>query len=243
MRHVAEHPAPVVGIAVVGGREQPQIGRPAQDAADDITALGVNVDIYYEESDAQDDGDVVSSDPAEGQEQSGTVEEEIEADAVLMAVGRIPNTDRLHVDAAGLDLTEGGVLAVDEHQRVLRGGEPVKMSKRAGEFVTLRQLRAEVGNDACRFFYVLRKCDQHLDFDLDLATKQSNENPVYYIQYAHARINSVLNQSAELLDQVPQADITPLTAPTEIALLQRLQRDGWMPGQPLPPRENAIPHD
>ena len=65
-----------------------------------------------------------------------------------------------------------------------RNGEKAAMSTRSGEFVTLRQLRGEVGNDACRFFYVLRKSDQHLDFDLDLAKSQTNENPVYYIQYA-----------------------------------------------------------
>jgi arginyl-tRNA synthetase len=66
------------------------------------------------------------------------------------------------------------------------------MSTRSGEFVTLRTLREDVGNDACRFFYVLRKSDQHLDFDLDLAKSQSNDNPVYYIQYAHARVCSLL---------------------------------------------------
>ncbi len=69
-----------------------------------------------------------------------------------------------------------------------RDGKKVSMSTRAGEFVTLRELRSEVGNDAARFFYVLRKSDQHLDFDLDLAKSQSNDNPVYYVQYAHARI-------------------------------------------------------
>ena len=68
------------------------------------------------------------------------------------------------------------------------------MSTRAGEFVTLRELRKEVGNDAARFFYVLRKSDQHLDFDLDLAKSQSNDNPVYYVQYAHARVCSLLEQ-------------------------------------------------
>ena len=71
------------------------------------------------------------------------------------------------------------------------------MSTRSGEFVTLRELRQEVGNDAARFFYVLRKSDQHLDFDLDLAKSQSTENPVYYVQYAHARICSVLEQWGE----------------------------------------------
>lgn len=75
-----------------------------------------------------------------------------------------------------------------------RGGRKVQMSTRAGEFVTLRELREEVGCDAARFFYVLRKSDQHLDFDLDLAKSQSSDNPVYYVQYAHARICSVMKQ-------------------------------------------------
>ncbi len=78
-----------------------------------------------------------------------------------------------------------------------RGLEKVSMSTRSGEFVTLRELREEVGSDAARFFYVLRKCDQHLDFDLELARSHSNENPVYYVQYAHARIGAVLRQLAE----------------------------------------------
>ncbi|MGD8936882.1 MAG: arginine--tRNA ligase [Thiogranum sp.] len=78
-----------------------------------------------------------------------------------------------------------------------RGGEKVQMSTRSGEFVTLRELRNEVGNDAARFFYVMRKCEQHMDFDLDLAKSQSSDNPVYYIQYAHARVASVFRQLAE----------------------------------------------
>jgi len=78
-----------------------------------------------------------------------------------------------------------------------RGGERVQMSTRSGSFVTLRELRNEVGNDAARFFYVARKPEQHLDFDLDIAKSKSNENPVYYIQYAHARICSVLKQLKE----------------------------------------------
>jgi arginyl-tRNA synthetase len=68
------------------------------------------------------------------------------------------------------------------------------MGKRDGVFVTLRQLREEVGNDACRFFYLMRSHDQHLDFDLELAKSRSNENPVYYIQYAHARVASIVRQ-------------------------------------------------
>jgi arginyl-tRNA synthetase len=78
-----------------------------------------------------------------------------------------------------------------------RGGEKLQMSTRSGEFVTLRELRREVGNDAARFFYVMRKCEQHMDFDLDLARSQSNDNPVYYIQYAHARVRSVFRQLQE----------------------------------------------
>jgi arginyl-tRNA synthetase len=75
-----------------------------------------------------------------------------------------------------------------------RGGEQVKMSKRAGQFVTLRELRDEVGNDACRFFYLMRSHEQNLDFDLELATSRTNENPVYYVQYAHARVASVMKE-------------------------------------------------
>jgi len=75
-----------------------------------------------------------------------------------------------------------------------RGGEKAQMSTRSGEYVTLRELRQEVGKDAARFFYVMRRCEQHLDFDLDLARSQSNDNPVYYIQYAHARVMSVMRQ-------------------------------------------------
>ena len=78
-----------------------------------------------------------------------------------------------------------------------RGQEKMQMSTRSGQFVTLRQLRKEVGSDAARFFYVMRKCEQHLDFDLDLAKSQSNENPMYYIQYAHARVCSVFRQLQE----------------------------------------------
>jgi arginyl-tRNA synthetase len=79
---------------------------------------------------------------------------------------------------------------------LFRGTEKIPMGKREARFVTLRQLRAEVGNDACRFFYLMRSHDQPLDFDLELAKSRSNENPVYYIQYAHARVASVMKQLA-----------------------------------------------
>jgi arginyl-tRNA synthetase len=78
-----------------------------------------------------------------------------------------------------------------------RGDEKIAMGKREGNFVTLRQLREEVGNDAARFYYVMRSHEQQLDFDLELAKKRSTDNPVYYIQYAHARVASVFRQLSE----------------------------------------------
>jgi arginyl-tRNA synthetase len=109
-----------------------------------------------------------------------------------------------------------------------RGGEKVQMSTRSGEFITLRELRREVGNDAARFFYVMRSNDQHLDFDLQLATSRSNENPVYYIQYAHARVCSVLRQMREkgmsYDEQRGRAAVGRLTETHEQALLASLSR-------------------
>ncbi len=109
-----------------------------------------------------------------------------------------------------------------------RGHERLPMSTRSGEFVTLRELREEVGNDAARFFYVMRRPEQHLDFDLELAKSQSNDNPVYYIQYAHARVCSVLRQMAERgidhdLDRGLGA-VDRLTEDHEQTLLQALGR-------------------
>ena len=109
-----------------------------------------------------------------------------------------------------------------------RGGEKVQMSTRSGEFVTLRELRREVGNDAARFFYVLRSNDQHLDFDLQLATSRSNENPVYYIQYAHARVCSVFRQLREKGLEYDaahgRASLARLVEPHELALLASISR-------------------
>jgi arginyl-tRNA synthetase len=109
-----------------------------------------------------------------------------------------------------------------------KGGERMQMSTRSGEFVTLRELRREVGNDAARFFYVLRKCEQHMDFDLDLAKSQSNDNPVYYVQYAHARIHSVFRQLGEkgLTHDPANGDrhLARLTETHELALIQKLSR-------------------
>ena len=103
-----------------------------------------------------------------------------------------------------------------------RNGQKASMSTRSGEFVTLRTLREDVGNDACRFFYVLRKSDQHLDFDLDLAKSQTNENPVYYIQYAHARLCSVFAQWDGDEEALAKADLSRLESPYELAVAAKL---------------------
>ncbi len=100
------------------------------------------------------------------------------------------------IGALGAKQEQLDILLV-QFANLYRSGERVQMSTRSGSFVTLRELREEVGNDAARFFYVMRKCEQHMDFDLDLAKSQSNDNPVYYIQYAHARICSVIKQLSE----------------------------------------------
>ena len=105
---------------------------------------------------------------------------------------------------------------------LLRGGAKASMSTRAGEYVTLRQVRDEVGNDACRFFYMLRKQDQALDFDLELAKSQSNDNPVYYVQYAHARICSVLEQWGGDPSSLADADFAQLGSEREFAICARL---------------------
>ena len=104
-----------------------------------------------------------------------------------------------------------------------RHGTKAQMSTRKGQFVTLRELRTEVGRDAARFFYVLRKSDQHLDFDLDLAKSESNDNPVYYVQYAHARIHSVLAKWGGDPGLLAQAALAPLDSPQEFALMQWLR--------------------
>jgi arginyl-tRNA synthetase len=125
------------------------------------------------------------------------------------------------IEALSLD-PEKLEIALVQFAVLYRNGQKVSMSTRSGDFVTLRQLRKEVGNDAARFFYVLRKSDQHLDFDLDLAKSQSNDNPVYYVQYAHARICSVLAQWDGTPAIFATADTALLNDPAELALLQKM---------------------
>ena len=126
------------------------------------------------------------------------------------------------VQALGLDVQKLDVLLV-QFAVLWRDGKKVQMSTRSGSFVTLRELREEAGNDATRFFYVMRKSEQHLDFDLNLAKSRTADNPVYYIQYAHARICSVLRQLGEkALPLAQDVDLTLLNSPHEHKLLTRL---------------------
>ena len=125
-----------------------------------------------------------------------------------------------------------------------RDGEKQAMSTRSGEFVTLRQLREEVGNDAARFFYILRSNEQHLDFDLGLAKSKTNENPVYYIQYAHARISSVFHQMEEKSFQYDEKNgfknLNLLTTKKERELMTTLSK---FPEILLLAAKNRAPHN
>lgn len=134
--------------------------------------------------------------------------------------GYIPRVNGA-IKALGQD-TERLDVALVQFAVLYRDGQKTSMSTRSGEFVTLRELRHEVGNDAARFFYVLRKSDQHLDFDLDLAKSQTNENPVYYIQYAHARVCSVLAQWGGDEADLAGADLSLLAGEKELAVCARL---------------------
>jgi len=140
--------------------------------------------------------------------------------------GYIPRV-RAAIKALGADESRLSVLLV-QFATLWRGDEKVQMSTRSGEFVTLRQLRNEVGKDAARFFYVMRRSEQHMDFDLKLATSRSNENPVFYVQYAYARVCSVLRQLDEKgwernvlsgMDNLPR-----LTEEHEVQLIGTLAR-------------------
>ncbi|MDH4180371.1 MAG: arginine--tRNA ligase, partial [Betaproteobacteria bacterium] len=133
---------------------------------------------------------------------------------------------------AGLQAIGAGIPAgypdyiIHKMVTVMRGGEEVKISKRAGSYVTLRDLIDEVGRDAVRFFLAMRRADTEFVFDIDLARSQSEENPVYYVQYAHARVASVLRQAGlakeSAIAAVRGSDLAPLTSPYEEALLRRI---------------------
>jgi len=134
---------------------------------------------------------------------------------------------RAGVQAAGENIPAGYPdYVLNKMVTVMRGGEEVKISKRAGGYVTLRDLIDWTSRDAVRFFMISRKADTEFTFDIDLALKQNDENPVYYVQYAHARISKVLRdwvaEHGGDLAALPQADLSLLTAPTEAALLLKL---------------------
>lgn len=152
--------------------------------------------------------------------------------------GYIPRM-KAAVEALGINPDQLEVEIIQMVQ-LYKDGEKMKMSKRTGKAVTMRELVEEVGLDAVRYFFVMRSGDTHLDFDLDLAVSQSNENPVYYAQYAHARISSILRQAAEQgLDMSRDADVSLLTAEKEIALLKKV---GDFPQVVAESAEKRLPH-
>jgi arginyl-tRNA synthetase len=146
------------------------------------------------------------------------------------------------IHALGKDDSKIDILLV-QFAILYRGAERIQMSTRSGSFVTLRELREEVGKDAARFFYVMRKCEQHMDFDLDLAKSQSNDNPVYYIQYAHARVCSVMRQLAEknLVHDVAAGN-TNLELLTEVHENELITRLAAYPDTLEKAAVNAEPH-
>lgn len=136
---------------------------------------------------------------------------------------------RVKASMQALDLSpEKLEILLVQFATLYRGKEKLQMSTRSGQFITLKELQKEVGKDAARFFYILRKSEQHLDFDLELAKSESNDNPVYYIQYAHARICSVFRQLPDKGFKYNQSealsDVASLTEPHEIKLLLNLAR-------------------
>jgi len=150
---------------------------------------------------------------------------------------------------AGLQAIDMGVPAgypdyvLHKMVTVMRGGEEVKISKRAGSYVTLRDLIDEVGRDAVRFFLVSRKAEAEFVFDIDLARSQSEENPVYYVQYAHARVAAVLRQAgiamSSAAEDLADAELAPLTSAYEEALLRRLAD---FPGEIADAARDLAPH-
>jgi arginyl-tRNA synthetase len=130
---------------------------------------------------------------------------------------------RAGLQALGLGIPEGyPAYVLHQMVTVMRGGEEVKISKRAGSYVTVRDLVEEAGRDAVRWFFIMRKADSHLVFDIDLAKQQSDENPVYYVQYAHARICSVLREWGGDVASLATADLSPLGSAHEVALAQSI---------------------
>jgi len=136
--------------------------------------------------------------------------------------GHVPRM-KAAVSALGVD-PERLTIIIYQLVTLKRGNEIVRLSKRAGEIVTLREVIEEVGADAARFNFVSRAADSHMDFDIELAKKQSAENPVYYVQYAHARIAGILTQAAERISDYSEGDVSLLTHEAEMALIRKMLR-------------------
>lgn len=139
--------------------------------------------------------------------------------------GYIPRL-RASVQALGRNKEDLKFLLI-QFVTLIKDGKPVGMSTRAGEFTTLREVMDEVGRDACRFFFLMRKSDAHLEFDLDLAKRTTNENPVYYVQYAHARIESIFRNARETridMEKLKDADCALLTVKEELDLIKWITR-------------------
>ena len=151
---------------------------------------------------------------------------------------------RAGLQAVGLGIPQGfPSYVLNTMVRVVRDGAEVKISKRAGSYVTLRDLIEWTSRDAVRFFLISRKADTEFTFDIDLALKQNDENPVFYVQYAHARICSVLNQGAAqgiATAELASADLSLLTAPSELALMLKLAE---YPGMLSGAAASLAPHD
>ena len=130
---------------------------------------------------------------------------------------------RAGLQALALDIPAGYPdYVLHQMVTVMKGGEEMKISKRAGSYVTVRDLIDEVGRDAVRYFFMMRRVDSQLVFDIDVAKSQSDDNPVYYVQYAHARMSSVLREWGGDIASLAAADLSRLASPYEIALAQKL---------------------
>ena len=136
--------------------------------------------------------------------------------------GYVPRV-KAAIDAFGYSSEKLKVLLV-QFVNLIRDGQKISMSTRSGEFITLREVLEEVGSDAARFFFLTKRCDSHLDFDLDLAKKQSSDNPVYYVQYAHARISSIFRIATEkgIDADFSDPDLKALNLPEELTLMKKL---------------------
>ena len=151
--------------------------------------------------------------------------------------GHVPRM-KAAASALGID-PEDLTLLISQMVTLKRGDETVRASKRTGDFVTLRELVDEVGADACRYFFLARAASTQMEFDLELATRESSENPVYYVQYAHARNASILNLAAERGIDYDAGDVTLLTHPYELGLIRTMLR---LPELIVQVAENLEPH-